>query len=273
MGRLRETIRRRSWASGVVTGGVAVAVVTAGGLAIAAIPSSSGEITGCARKDTGAVRVIDAEAGQKCTRKERTLRWSSGWRYMGAWSGGTSYRVNDVVQHEGSTYLAKRGTKGDSPAEIPASWGLLAAAGSEGPQGPSGVVRALPLNGPLASIGATTNDHVMGATTQTVTLQQGEWLSATAAAALGHHGSSNARVSVDICYQQTDGPVVNMSGTEFGYALVGPGPLSTQLTASGVASPGPGTYEVGMCVLNPSTQALDANDFVNGNLLVFKPAG
>ncbi len=45
--------------------------------AYAAIPSTStGLITGCLNKDTAVMRVIDYQAGKRCTRKEKQVTWS-----------------------------------------------------------------------------------------------------------------------------------------------------------------------------------------------------
>ena len=50
--------------------------VTAGGVAYATIPGSNGTINGCYEKRTGALRVIDADAGAKCTSFETPISWN-----------------------------------------------------------------------------------------------------------------------------------------------------------------------------------------------------
>ena len=59
--------------------GVAASVVLAGGVAVAAIPSTStGLISGCRNVKTGALRVIDYQAGKRCTpTTERPLTWNA----------------------------------------------------------------------------------------------------------------------------------------------------------------------------------------------------
>jgi hypothetical protein len=57
-----------------------VAIIVAGALvassvAFAAIPSGDGTIFGCYAKEGGRLRVIDKEAGKKCTSKEVDLSW------------------------------------------------------------------------------------------------------------------------------------------------------------------------------------------------------
>jgi hypothetical protein len=57
----------------IVAGAVAVAAVT--GVGYAAIPSSNGTITAC-RDSKGALKVIDAEAGQTCSANQQPLTWN-----------------------------------------------------------------------------------------------------------------------------------------------------------------------------------------------------
>jgi hypothetical protein len=54
----------------------ALLVLGTGAVALAAIPSADGTITGCRDNRSGALRVIDAEAGQSCTAKETALTWN-----------------------------------------------------------------------------------------------------------------------------------------------------------------------------------------------------
>jgi hypothetical protein len=56
----------------VVLAAVVVLVLAAGGLAVAAVSSSSGQIKACASKKTGALRVI---AKGKCAKSERSVAW------------------------------------------------------------------------------------------------------------------------------------------------------------------------------------------------------
>ena len=54
----------------------ALLVLGTGAVALAAIPSADGTIHGCRDNRTGAVRVIDAEAGQQCSSRETALTWN-----------------------------------------------------------------------------------------------------------------------------------------------------------------------------------------------------
>jgi hypothetical protein len=56
--------------------GAILLVVCASAVAVAAIPDANGVIHGCRDKKTGALRVIDSEAGQSCTSREAALAWN-----------------------------------------------------------------------------------------------------------------------------------------------------------------------------------------------------
>lgn len=60
---------------GVVMGGLALMIATSG-VAVAAIPSSSGVVNACYSKRTGTVRVVDKAKKQKCRKGEKALSWS-----------------------------------------------------------------------------------------------------------------------------------------------------------------------------------------------------
>lgn len=53
-----------------------VVVLAAGGIAYASIPDSGGVIHGCYQKTNGSLRVIDTEAGGKCSSNENSLSWN-----------------------------------------------------------------------------------------------------------------------------------------------------------------------------------------------------
>lgn len=54
----------------------AIAGGAAAGIALAAIPADNGTISACYSKNTGAVRIIDAEAGDVCqSQKENSISW------------------------------------------------------------------------------------------------------------------------------------------------------------------------------------------------------
>jgi hypothetical protein len=127
----------------VASAGIAT-VVVAGvvALAAAAIPASDGEINGCYERVTGILRVIDLEAGKKCTRFETPIVWSEKGPKGDPGPAGT----NGAPGPKGD-----KGEKGDAGAAGPA--GPDGAPGAQGPQGLKGDKgdRGEP-GGPLASI-------------------------------------------------------------------------------------------------------------------------
>lgn len=101
----------------------------AGGIALAAIPQSvTTQITTCYPK-TGAtktLRVIDYQAGQRCTASENTLSWqANGLHWRGAWSATTPYAKHDVVTNDGSSYVAVLGGANHVPPNA-TYWAVLA---------------------------------------------------------------------------------------------------------------------------------------------------
>ena len=147
---LRGRARTHRGLAGFVVGAVSATVVAGGGVALAAIPSSTtAAFTGCVAKTGGALRVIDAQAGKKCKSTEKTISWSKGWTHRGPWAGGATYRPGDVVTQNGSSYVARTTSGGRAPSGHPSSWGLLSAAGAAGPAGAVGAT------GPTGATGAT----------------------------------------------------------------------------------------------------------------------
>lgn len=72
----------------LVVGGVVLGVLASGTLVWAAVPhSSTGRISACVAKsgaDKGALRVIDVQVGEKCTKSETKIEWASrGLRFEG----------------------------------------------------------------------------------------------------------------------------------------------------------------------------------------------
>lgn len=83
---------RRGFLGGLVLG----VALTGSGLVVASIPDSAGEITACVTTRSGAVRIIDAEAGQVCRRGEQVLAWDEG----GSTGGSGSFRLLDSTGSE-----------------------------------------------------------------------------------------------------------------------------------------------------------------------------
>jgi hypothetical protein len=100
----------------LLVGGVAVVTVAAGtGIAVASIPSGSRVFHGCYAKSTGALRLIDPSAHQRCRRGELAVSWQ---------------------QAGPSGPQGPQGIRG--PMGLAGSAGAAGAAGSQGPTGPTG---------------------------------------------------------------------------------------------------------------------------------------
>ena len=73
---------------------VTAAAVTVGGVTIAnaAVPSANNTITGCYTA-ASPLRLIDTDAGQKCSTGESTVSWGGGMRFRGVWKDGPTCRI------------------------------------------------------------------------------------------------------------------------------------------------------------------------------------
>src|SRR5205823_3482798 len=103
---LRNAWRRRPRRVRLAVGTALVLGVLAAA-AWASIPDAAGVIHACRNTSTGALRVIDTNAGQTCTSSETALQWGSQvLKFRGAWNSTTAYAANDVATGSGSSYLA-----------------------------------------------------------------------------------------------------------------------------------------------------------------------
>ena len=72
LGRVRAI---KAWRIGLMVA-VLVAVAGGAGLALGAIPDTTGVIHGCYLNKIGTLRVIDTDAGQKCASFETPIQWN-----------------------------------------------------------------------------------------------------------------------------------------------------------------------------------------------------
>lgn len=136
--------------------GVVIGAVVAGGIVQAAIPdSTSGQITACVVKSgatAGAVRIIDT-ATSSCRSTEKVVTWQAqGVRWRGAWSATKTYRTNDVVSRNGSSYVATASSTNAAPPNA-TKWAVFAAAGAAGATGASGPPGSTGATGPAGPSG------------------------------------------------------------------------------------------------------------------------
>src|SRR5687767_3309477 len=73
---LEEPTMKRNRRGTILAGAMIITVAGMAAIAVASIPSAGGVINGCYDPRTGSVRVIDFEAGQRCTSRERSLDWN-----------------------------------------------------------------------------------------------------------------------------------------------------------------------------------------------------
>lgn len=140
------------------------------------------------------------------------------------------------------------------PSELPISWSI----------GP----RASSLSGPVAAIAGSATQWVFAGPTVTVDTTVSQRLTGVAEATLGIL-SGTASFGYDLCYRaEGTGTLMNFAGLNAPIGAVTDGGLG--FTAAGSVAPGPGTWLVGFCVLNDGVNALDANDVVNGWIMVTK---
>jgi hypothetical protein len=101
-----------------------------GTVALAAIPGAGGVISGCYDKDSGKLRVIDAQAGKKCDKGE----WQITWNQTGPQGlPGTIGPAGAIGP------IGPNGNKGDpGPAGAPGLPGVIGPQGLPGDPGPKG---------------------------------------------------------------------------------------------------------------------------------------
>jgi hypothetical protein len=277
---VRHLAARHRVATAFVAGAVSAGVILGGGVALAAIPSTStGLLTACVNKTTAGVRIIDYQAGKRCTTKERTVSWSKGWRYRGTWAATVAYAVNDVAVQSGSSYFAKRASTNAPPASNTAFWGLLAPRGAAGPAGATGATGA---TGPTGPTGLTGAQGVQGLSGTQNLVTHWDFSPPFVDGGGKHFLSATATVTVPagakvlVMTTQTFGSTTTSSGMniypgyrlqgETGVTVIGEGmwglavpggtrvPFSIQGSVAGLAA---GTYEFGMVGTVYNAGALD----------------
>jgi microcystin-dependent protein len=86
------------------------------------------------------------------------LEGATNLSWMGDWQNGVAYAADDLVNFQGSAYLALQATSGAEDPTDGAFWSLFAAqgaTGATGPQGETGPQGATGAQGPIGDTGAT----------------------------------------------------------------------------------------------------------------------
>jgi len=108
-----------------------------------------------------------------------TIAISGSPDYVGTYGSGTTYATGDVVTYNGSSYVARQATTGNTPGET-AYWQTLASQGNTGAQGPTGAQGAAGAAGAINTVTAGTNLNG-GGSSSTVTVNLDSSISLTSA--------------------------------------------------------------------------------------------
>jgi hypothetical protein len=138
----------------------AAVVVSGAGVAFGSIPGSDNSVTACVTSSTGAVRIVDVDAGQTCQSTETRVTWGGGMRFRGVWTvapgttgpGSIPYsqsnpvRKGDVIRYDGPSgqfgcttpkgaWVSVVGQHSYPCLEFPQNWAPLALDGATGKPG------------------------------------------------------------------------------------------------------------------------------------------
>ena len=271
-----------------------IVAIGAFGIAAAAIPSGDGTIYACFHTTSGAVRVIDREAGATCASGEKLISWSQRGPTGPAGAKGPTGPAG-LSGPRGATGPA--GSKGATgPAGLTGPKGATGPAGVRGPTGPAGLTGPRGTTGPTGPRGASggiASFHALGggigqiaadpsafsfaflngSRIVPVTDTQSVIVTASAALGAGNDGDGTpnevATVDVHVCLRPEgseaaptlfDGnyltiPVIE--GTRSAYAV--------SSARTGLAT---GNYEFGYCVRSRGPLPLNNNDYWTGSISI-----
>jgi hypothetical protein len=122
------------------------------------------------------------------------------------------------------------------------------------------------INGNLAVIASGSSSYVFAGPTVTVTITSSfQKLVAAASVPLATvAGSPIINVNLGMCYSLSPGgPVTNFVGGLYSIVQISTTRTSHSVSAT-VTGLAPGTYQIGVGILNSSTTAIGNNDYVNG---------
>lgn len=130
----REKLSRRA----LILAVTALAVTVGGSVAYATIPASNGTINGCYEKRTGTLRVIDSDAGAKCTSFETPITWNQQGQKGPTGPAGPSGPPGADGGRGPTGPSGTDGTRGPTGATgAQGPTGAAGPAGTPGPPGPS----------------------------------------------------------------------------------------------------------------------------------------
>lgn len=261
-----STLRRRS----LMMAAPIAFVLAAGAIAYATIPGPGGVIDACYSKVNGTVRIIDSAA--TCAMSEVPISWNiTGPRGPTGPTGATGPKGAT-----GATGPA--GPVGPTGAAGPK--GATGATGPMGPTGPSGVVTTAAFGGsiPNAPVVPVTTSPIFVGPTAEVTVTGNQRLTGVVTASVGvadasgvQYSGYSAQFSYGLCYES--GGVISAPVRFEGYQVVNPpGAAGYEILLSDAQSVqiGPGTYQVGLCMINYTSTSVVwlRPSYVNGWAIV-----
>ncbi len=188
------------------------------------------------------MRVIDHQAGKRCTRRERKLVWNTRGPVgpQGPQGAGGSPGPTGATGPTGPT----------------GATGPTGPTGATGPTGPSGVMRVVDIQSTGATVSGTTfTGWKLAASPPTLTLVSGQRLTGSAAAMVGAPSGSIPAAS-SLCFQSVN-PFTGDVGDVTPFSTFGPNDEASEfltdlesqlLPAADTVVPGAGTFRVGYCV-------------------------
>jgi hypothetical protein len=161
------------------------------------------------------------------------------------------------------------GATGATGVGLTGPTGPTGPAGATGPTGPASVPVIATFRGFTGVIAASSTVFVFAGPTASLTVLSGDRILVEASAGLGvGTGSIELPVDMDVCYQASGGPVVEV-GINYITALV---PLQRKIFTVNNVFTGltPGLYSFGACYKNGNATAVDGNDWTQGYALILR---
>ena len=214
----------------------------------------------------------------------------------GPWNAEDDYVADDLVTFGGSSWRAKRGNTGKTPA-VGKDWELFAragdagpkgatgpqgptgpegdagpqgeigpqgpegpqgATGAQGPTGPQGIVNAWQISGTPSESGMV-GGYVYKITPnfQTVTVAAGQKVLAVASMSARDLTNGQWGINWAVCYRSGDFGALNVRGQIFSW--LGTADQNNSITTTVLLDPGPGTWQIGPCMAVEQLDKLNYN--------------
>jgi hypothetical protein len=165
------------------------------------------------------------------------------------------------------------GPQGDpgpqGPTGLTGPQGPVGLTGPQGPTGPQGVVLTTGFSGAIGNIAGGSAAYVFAGPQATITVTSStQKIVACGSAPMGLVSGTTQVARVGMCYQNTaGGTITNFVGAAYSDVQISTTrtTISASATVTGLA---PGTYRIGVGVLNSGASAISNTDYVNGWVMV-----